>query len=445
MSDQRSASDRSSAACRVARPEVLRVFVLGRFRVIRGRLELRPEQWKLQRAASVLQYLASEGGQWVSADLLAEVFWPDMDPDRARNSLRVAVHALRRALEPKAGAKVSAYVETRQGRYRLRTEAPVMCDMQEFLRMSAEGRALAETGKQEAAARRLAGALALYGGDFLAEDRYEEWAILVREHLRHEYLETLRALARLERSRPGGAQRIIPGLRRAVAQAPEREDLQRELMWHLAASGCTAEAIAQYQRLERFLRTEFGVEPAPQTKALYAQVRQSAAPTGPPAATTGAGASPRDSFEPPPVPDGESPSPGALIVDWSTFRRLVTVERSRLQRWQMPISLIALQGAARPVEPATTWDGIELMVSAGGSAAASPVPWQKEAAAHLRRGDLACALDPGRLLVLLPHAGPDQASRVSERLMRLSAMASEHALGGPLSSTVVSLTEDGRR
>jgi hypothetical protein len=70
--------------------------------------------------------------------------------------------------------------------------------------------------------------------------------------------------------------RGIQSARRLLAQEPWQEDTHRQLMGMLARSGQRQAAIAQYMACRRALHDEIGVEPSPETVALFNRVRRAA-------------------------------------------------------------------------------------------------------------------------------------------------------------------------
>ncbi|MBV9602270.1 MAG: AAA family ATPase [Chloroflexi bacterium] len=131
----------------------------------------------------------------------------------------------------------------------------------------------------------LEAAIELYRGEFLeglshsvATD-FESWQSAQREELRGLYMQLLRA--HVDASLDQAAwDRGIQSARRLLTQEPWQEESHRQLIVMLARSGQRHAAIAQYLACRRTLREEMGVEPSPETAALFHRVRgASIAPT----------------------------------------------------------------------------------------------------------------------------------------------------------------------
>ena len=81
---------------------------------------------------------------------------------------------------------------------------------------------------------------------------------------------------RRRRSRRGATTEAADALRRLVEHDPVDEEASRALIESALRRGERAEALREYRRLERALEDELGVEPGPETAALYKQVRRGA-------------------------------------------------------------------------------------------------------------------------------------------------------------------------
>jgi tetratricopeptide (TPR) repeat protein len=114
-------------------------------------------------------------------------------------------------------------------------------------------------------------ALALYRGDLLPEDRYEDWAIRWRDSLRAVRFDLLLDVATLHEQR-GDLEQAIRALRQVVESDPGHEEAQMHLMRLLTASGHRQAAVRQYRQLHDTLLEELHVEPSAATKQLYEQI-----------------------------------------------------------------------------------------------------------------------------------------------------------------------------
>jgi non-specific serine/threonine protein kinase len=114
-------------------------------------------------------------------------------------------------------------------------------------------------------------ALALYAGDLLPADRYEDWASEPRERLRQQYVALLCDLADLHEARQEYAL-ASDLLRQVLVQEPAHEPAQRRLMRLYALLGQRQQALRQYAVLQETLQRELGVEPDADSRRLYEDV-----------------------------------------------------------------------------------------------------------------------------------------------------------------------------
>jgi DNA-binding SARP family transcriptional activator len=248
--------------------QVLSVQLLGRLRVRLDdvAVDVRPSS----RGRSLFKYLVTHRDPWPLREQLMDTFWPEAAPAAARNSLNVAVHGLRRAFRDSARGPV---VVLEDGAYRLGPQLRLWLDSDEFEHHVAGGRQLEAAGVPAAAAAEYERALALYQGDFLADDPYEEWPATTREHLLLDYLDVLDRLSAIwfDGHQYGASVALC---RLLVERDPCREDGHRRLMRCYSRQGQPHLALRQYQACADALDRDLGVEPDPATVALAEQIRR---------------------------------------------------------------------------------------------------------------------------------------------------------------------------
>jgi len=105
---------------------------------------------------------------------------------------------------------------------------------------------------------RLRRAIALYTGDFLADEPYAEWALAERDRLHAVAARALRALADLHVDDPAVA---IGYLERLAEVDPLDDDVQRDLLTTWLRLGRKSRAARHYQSFRVRLMREFGERP----------------------------------------------------------------------------------------------------------------------------------------------------------------------------------------
>lgn len=221
------------------------------------------------RTTELLAYLLCHPEGRTKAQVGAAL-WPDASPAQVRNLFHVTLHRLRKTLG------CADWVVTEGDRYRLKPGLRWRFDAARFEDDAGAALRQLEAGAGEAAAERLAGALALYRGDFLEGVEAGEWHLELRSRLEELLLAGLRALAeaRLEAGRHTEA---AEAFRRLVARDELAEEHHRGLMLCLARSGDRAGALRSYRRLVEVLERELDVEPEPETAELAEAIRRSEA------------------------------------------------------------------------------------------------------------------------------------------------------------------------
>jgi predicted ATPase/DNA-binding SARP family transcriptional activator/DNA-binding CsgD family transcriptional regulator len=245
--------------------------MLGDFRVSVGSRAIPREAWRLRKAAALLKLLGLAPGHRMHRDEAMEALWPDSDGKAASNSLRVALHAARKTLDPTAGP---LYLASEEESLVLCPGGEVWVDVDAF-----EGAVATARRSREPAACRAA--LELYPGELLPDDRYEDWVEVRRQELRGAFLSVLIELAGLYEER-GDYGRGVETLRSFLSVEPTGEEAHAHLMRLHAYSGRRQEALLQYEHLARVLSDRFGTEPGVTTRRLRDEIAAGGFPSSPP-------------------------------------------------------------------------------------------------------------------------------------------------------------------
>lgn len=195
--------------------------------------------------------------------------WPESGPQKARWSLNSAVYALRRSLDNHPPDIVtSECVVFERGHYRLAQGLRISSDVEEFDAHYERGRFLERAKKPEDAASEYEEAVALYRGDYLSEDLYEDWTMIERERLMGAYVDILDKLSTYH-EQSDNLQQSITDRYLLLEKDPYHEDSYRALMRCYAHLGLRGRALKQYELCERRLQCLHGISPAPETRAMH--------------------------------------------------------------------------------------------------------------------------------------------------------------------------------
>ncbi|OGN81355.1 MAG: hypothetical protein A2X23_08935 [Chloroflexi bacterium GWC2_73_18] len=238
--------------------------ILGTFEVAAdGRVaDLGPPK---QRA--LLAILLLHANEIVPVDRLIDLLWGDRPPRRASHALEVYVSALRKALEPLAGADVIAW---RPPGYVLAVD-PDSVDARRVERLLAEGTRLFEAGDAVGAKATLDRARELWRGPPLSDFVYEEFAQPDIRRLTELWLHGTETLAAVELAL-GHDREVLQLADAAIREDPLRERPRELQMLSLYRAGRHAEALRAYQSFTGLLAEELGVEPTPILRRLQERI-----------------------------------------------------------------------------------------------------------------------------------------------------------------------------
>ena len=231
----------------------LAIETLGRFVVLRHGTPVDAREWQSKKARDLLKLLVARRGQTATRDFLIEALWPDESPGKTSNRLSVALNVIRNVLDPDHELDSGHYVVSTADGVRLDVDH-LSIDLESFLGQANEGLRLLRSGQRTEAVRALEAAESLYRGDFLEEDRYEDWAWSVRDEARAAYIEVARTLA--VEGQDGTRYRL-----RILALDPYDEDAHLGLVDAFAEAGMHGEARRAFRRYVTRMN-EIGVEPA---------------------------------------------------------------------------------------------------------------------------------------------------------------------------------------
>jgi DNA-binding SARP family transcriptional activator len=240
--------------------------MLGAFNVT---IQDTPIKLPASRGLSLMKYLILHHKHSTPRDVLMEVFWPESDPDSARNNLNVAMYNLRQILRSVTKSQIVCFED---GAYCLAPDLKIWLDVEEFEHCIREGQLLESKGQITAAATEYDIAVNLYRGDLLADTPYESWAVLDRERLRAAYFDALDRHSQIYFNQERYTT-CINLCQLILARDACREDAHCRIMQCYSRLGQNPLALRQYQICVDALQTELEVDPSPETTHLFEKVR----------------------------------------------------------------------------------------------------------------------------------------------------------------------------
>jgi DNA-binding SARP family transcriptional activator len=235
-------------------PWKVRVYSLGRFEVVVDGAPLNFSRKAPKKPIALLKVLVTCGARNVPLDRIVDQLWDDDEADSGRDACWLALHRLRKLLgSPEAVQLIEGNVSLDPSLVWVDSQA-----FEYFLTTHANGTARDESVQH---------ALALYRGDFLAEESNAAWAVSLRERLRARFVREVELLGRQMEEAERWDQATDWYLRGLDAD-PLAEAFYQGLMRCYRAQGRMAEAMSAYRRLRQVLSVTLGMGPSPATESI---------------------------------------------------------------------------------------------------------------------------------------------------------------------------------
>jgi len=219
--------------------------------------------WPRRAARSLLFMLLGSPGHRIARDFALETLWPDQQLDAAANSLYKSIHLLRRTLEPDLQTgRGSSFVVLTPDLIGLNPEMQISVDADIF-----ERGLLTRSNSPEARRNTLRSSVALYRGEFLADEPYLDWPVPRREALRALWQRSVIELAGLDRDADEPLA-TLSSLEALLLTEPALEPAHQAVIRAYIAAGDRDAAQKAYERCERMLADELDAIPAAETREL---------------------------------------------------------------------------------------------------------------------------------------------------------------------------------
>lgn len=250
-------------------PPSLAIYFLSPFSVL---LDEQPVVgWPNCKGKSIFKYLVTHRERPISKEVLMETFWPEIDPDSARNNLNVSIYGLRKAL-----GKVNPdfpYVLFQDACYRLNPELRIWVDAEAFMEHVRKAKEFERHGDQLAAIHEYRAAETIYQSEFLVEDRYEDWLIGARQNFQDIYLTVMNRLSCYYFDQQD-YEACVTICTKALTDDTCNEELHQRLMRCYGLMGYTHLALRQFHVCRETLHKELSISPSKETMRLFEQIRQ---------------------------------------------------------------------------------------------------------------------------------------------------------------------------
>ena len=228
-----------------------------------------PDAWTTRRARDIFLYIATSKHRRVDKDVLIDAFWGEDDPKTIEKNFHPTISHIRKALNSRQAFKQN-FLVFRDGAYQLNPELVYSIDTEEFETAIAEAEKAKKEKDERAFKLNLEKAHALYRGEYMS-GVYENWAEERRPFYAEQFARVLNALAKIA----VGEKKWSNALKLSAEILeidPYREDAHRLMMKVFAAQGKRSSVVDQYENLQKILKSELGVTPAPETRKLFQEL-----------------------------------------------------------------------------------------------------------------------------------------------------------------------------
>ena len=218
-----------------------------------------------RRKAVALAAFIAITGKSHSRERLADLFWPEHDPNLARSSLRRTLSVMTKALGKFWLAIDRDYIG-------FMPHEDLWVDVRRFRELTAD------SSSMPVSVAALEEAAGLYGNSFLAgfslEDSpgFDDWQFEQAEELCRERALVLERLSEIH-MQSGEYPRAIRQARNWVEADPLNEAAHRRLIELYLQTGQRGSALRQYEKCKGLLEKELGVQPDERTSALAVEIR----------------------------------------------------------------------------------------------------------------------------------------------------------------------------
>jgi non-specific serine/threonine protein kinase len=237
--------------------QVIRIKTFGGLHLVVEGDTIAEDAWQRRKARQLFKILLSRPDARIGKDQVTLLLWPDSPSNAALTNLRSAILDLRRVLRDSE----SAVIRSDRDAIWL-SAARAWLDVHEFEELLVQADASTDPLPL------LLQANALYVGDFLVDDVYEDWATDRRQELKQVWINVQLRLAQLWEAQDAVDQ-AAEALQRLLQSDPCDERAARELMRLFARHGRRSEGVRVYQKLVSALRDELDTEPSEDITAIF--------------------------------------------------------------------------------------------------------------------------------------------------------------------------------
>jgi len=248
----------------------VRIFTLGRFDLLYQSQPLDYGRKAPQRTLIFLKTLVALGGRNISSSSIASALWPEADGDNAQRSFDTTLYRLRKLLAD------DRILILRDGKVSL---DPRYCwvdvwSLERLLGKMQRIRSRDTTGRDAYQLDQLMQRiLSLYQGHFLAREEVTAWSVSLRERLRSKFVSSLLDIGRYWELH-GFWDKATQCYQKGLEVDDLIEVFYQRLMLCTLQTRRISEGMAAYRRCRQMLSIVLGLQPQPETEAIYLSLKK---------------------------------------------------------------------------------------------------------------------------------------------------------------------------
>ena len=249
----------------------LRIYVTGRVAIeVDGTVVIDERQFRGKQGRLLFVYLVCERSRPVAKEELASVLWPDEHAEAWEAALSALTSRLATLLASEGLEGAGMGFSRQLGQYQLQLPSDGWVDIEAGNSALDRAEAAVRNGQARNALEPAAVAASIARRPFLpGVDGF--WRDSVQGKLERQLVRALDCLGEMQ-LQIGEPQTALESALEAIKLDPYRERTNRSLMRAYAATGDRAKAIAVYHEFQNLLANEIGMDPEPETEALYLEI-----------------------------------------------------------------------------------------------------------------------------------------------------------------------------
>jgi len=251
---------------------VIRIETLGQFNIICDGKVLDNKAFEGTKPMLLLKAIVLHGLKDIPKEILIDNLWPKATAKAGDKNFKINLHRLRKAIEPNSKKKFGySYIIQKAGLISLDSEL-VTLDVGEFIAFGAKAVENEKNNKLENALEFYEKIVAIYKGDFFAEEPYLEWISRKRNLFKARFVELLQKKAMLHEELDQ-IDKAVETWQLICGADPYFETAYQNLMILYADSGQKNRAMDIFQECRTLLKTDLGTEPDTQTFNIYTKIK----------------------------------------------------------------------------------------------------------------------------------------------------------------------------